>query len=362
MLQIVEPAHLLKGMFFFLLVIAGLVIFMAIYLIKRKSISARRRRLRQQFSDFISELAICDTEAECNEFLDKHATKELSNRWLKDKFARTTFIRELAAAARNMSGQAATNICRYYENAGLADDSLQKLKSKHWHIKARAIQQLAQLQQKRYITRIYRLTNDKHELVRNEARIAVVKLTGFEGLRFLEVISHPVTDWQQICLLHELTQHPRIVFPSLGKLLQSTNNSVVEFTLRLIARYQQFDQKEAVLALMKSSQPSIREKALAALMEIGDIADAATLIQYFPSEEPRLQVQILQVIQRIGSEEQKPFLLSMLSHPNHQIKATAARTLLEWDKDAFHQIGQELPTDTYPWNQLLPQLKHELSA
>jgi len=362
LLEILHPYQLLEGMYFFLLVIAGVIVFITIYLIRRSRTSARRRQLRHQFSDFISELAVCDTDAERNECMDRSETKTQLDRWLSDAFARRTLIRELTATVKNMSGQAATNICWFYETSGLYKDSLEQLKSKHWHVKARAIQQLAHLQQARYITRIYRLTNDKHELVRNEARIAVVKLTGFEGLRFLDVITYPITDWQQISLLHELAQHRRIVFPAMERLLQSPNTSVVEFTLRLIAAYQVYDLQEAVVKCLQSPQSSIREKALAALREIGDTAAAQTLTQHFQNEEPRLQVQLLEVIQKIGSAEQIPFLLATLSHADNDVKAAAARAIRELQSGSLELVTQQVSPDTYPWDQLLPQLKQEVRA
>ena len=225
LLEIVHPHQLWRGMYLFLLAIAGLVLFIAFYMIKRGAISARRRRLRQQFSDFISELAICDTEEECTVFVNSPATKQLQDRWLSDRFARNTLIRELTAVAKNMSGQATTNICWYYEKADLYADTLKHLKSKQWHVKARAIQQLAHLQQGRFARRIYRLTNDKHELVRNEARIAMVKLTGFKGLRFLHIVSHPVTQWQQLALLDQLKEQD-IVQQEINRWLQSSSNSM----------------------------------------------------------------------------------------------------------------------------------------
>lgn len=362
LLEIVRPAQLLEGMYFFLIVIASLVIFMAVYLLKRSRSSARRRRLRQQFSDFISELAICDTDAEREAYINNPSTKALCDRWLSDKFARTTLIRELSNAAKNMSGQATTNICWYYEKAGLHNDTLLQLRSGHWHRKARAIQQLAHLQQKRFITRIYRLTNDKNELVRNEARIAVVKLTGFEGLRFLDVISYPLTDWQQISLLHELAQHRRMEFPAMERLLQSPNTSVVEFTLRLIASYQVFDLRDSVLLCLTHKQSTVREKAMLALMEIGDASAADVLLQYLPKEEPRLQKQLLKVIQRIGTTEQLPSLYAALSLPDPEVKAAAARAIVDLQPDGYREISNHVPIDAFPWNQLLPQLNRERST
>lgn len=60
------------------------------------------------------------------------------------------------------------------------------------------------MDQKNLLTKIYRETNSKNEFVRSEAQIAIIYMTGFNGLRFLDVISYPLTLWQQIKLLEQL--------------------------------------------------------------------------------------------------------------------------------------------------------------
>ena len=362
LLEIVHPYQLLKGMYFFLLVIAVLVLFIAIYLVKRGRRSARRQQLRMAFSDFISELAVSEDESEREQCLLQPAIQPLLASWLADPFARHTLIRELAATVRNMSGQAAANICWFYEKTGLYQDTLEKLKSRQWHLKARAIQQLSHLQQRRAITRIYRLTNDPHELVRNEARIAVVKLTGFEGLRSLDVITYPITEWQQISLLHELEQHRQLSFPAMERLLQSANSSVVEFMLRLVATYQLYDRQPEVLECLSSHVTSVRKNALAALKEIGDEKAATLLTTHFDKEEPALQITVLDVIRQIGSTDQIPFLLRALEHPDYAVNAAAARALLALQPKGFDLLEQHVIAQRSPWNQLLPQLKQETGA
>lgn len=360
MLEIVHPYQLLEGMYLFLLVIACIIGFIVMYLVRRSRLSNRRKQLRAAWSDFISELAICDTEEECSEWINGVAVQQQLKGWLSDRFARANLIRELAAAVKNMSGQAAQNISWFYETTGLYNDSLTMLRHRHWHVKARAIQQLSYLSQVKYVTRIYRLTNDKHELVRNEARIAVVKLTGFEGLRFLDVISYPLTNWQQICLLQELAQHRKIVFPAMERLLQSDNESVVEFCLRLITAYQVFDMLPAVVNCLQSPHVAVREKAIDAMKEIGNAEVAPVLVTHFSKEEPRLQVKLLEIIQHTGAVAQLPFLQQTLQHPVNEVKAAAARAIR--DLDGMDQLTQAVPADEYPWNQLIPQLQQEVRA
>ena len=201
-----------------------------------------------------------------------------------DGFARKVLITELLKTARSMSGSAASNVCWFYAQADLDKDSLDRLQYGAWHVKARAIQELSGLRQRKQITKIYRLTNHPDELVRNEARTAVVKLTGFEGLRFLDVITYPITAWEQLCLLHELSFHKAESFTQIDRWLNSNNNSVVEFALRLVEVYKLYDLHSQVLNCLSHPSVEVRKKAINALNEIYQPDAAAHLVNQFQTQ------------------------------------------------------------------------------
>ncbi len=113
-------------------------------------------------------------------------------------------INELIHAKKNLSGSSTLNLVKLYEVLELDKNSLTKLHSSKWHIKAKGIQELAMLEQKKYVKEIFRLTNNSNVLVRNEAQCALISFYGFAGFRFLNVASYPISQWQQIQLLNKL--------------------------------------------------------------------------------------------------------------------------------------------------------------
>ena len=230
----VNAGQLISGILFFSVLITAIILFILSYLAKRVRKSNYRKIVRGHYSELMSHLALCETEKELEQVVEEVNRKKNLQEWLQDAYARHILIKELVTGVKSMSGTANMNICWLYTKMGLERNTLTRLKSKDWHIKAKAIQTLSYLGQKQHITRIYRLTNNNNELVRHEARIAVVKLTGFEGLRFLDIISHPITDWQQLHLLHELSKQNKTGFKDIGRWLNSPNPSVTEFALRLV--------------------------------------------------------------------------------------------------------------------------------
>lgn len=355
----VEPWHLLAGMFFFVTVIAGIILFILLYLVRRSTRTARRLQLRNQYSELISLIAICETDEELQGLMKETQMLQVLQNLLKDGFARKVLIGELVKTMNSMSGTAAANICWFYEQAGLEKDSLERLQNGRWYVMARAIQELAALRQQKYITKIYRLTNHKDELVRSEARTAVVKLTGFDGLRFLDVISYPLTEWQHLCMLHELSTQKNQSFQSIPRWIESTNYSVVEFALRLIEVYKLYDLHNNVLTCLSHPLKSIRKKAIAVIKEISQPDTAAILISRFQQEDDDLQLLILQVLKETGTETELPFLLEQLLHPLAECKTAAAKAILHINPGGFLLIEQKVQPDQYPWNILLLQLKQE---
>lgn len=215
------------------------------------------------------------------------------------------------------------------------------------------------LRQRKQITKIYRLTNHPDELVRNEARTAVVKLTGFEGLRFLDLITYPITAWEQLCLLHELSFHKAESFTQIDRWLNSKNNSVVEFALRLIEVYKLYDLHPQVLNCLSHTSLEVRKKTIAALSEIYQPDAAERLIGQFHNEAADMQIRIIQIFEIHGGDSELSFLLECLTHINAQVQAAAAKAVYHTQADGMVYLEQRVVVTDHPWTVLLPQLKRE---
>lgn len=358
---VVDPLQLLAVTLLFVCIIAGVVLFILLYLIRRTGRSIRRKNLREQYSNCISELAVCETDDELRSFLQQPETVKITSLLQRDAFARRVIITELLKTVKNMSGNAAANVCWFYEQAALQHDSLFRLQKGAWHVKARAIQELSGLRQNKYIAKIYRHTNNSNELVRNEARTAVIKLTGFAGLRFLDVATYPLTEWQQLCLLHELSLHSNRSFDGVQRWLQSPNSSVAEFALCLVEVYHLHAYYPDVVDCLKHTSKPVRRKAIAALKEIYNPSANEILVEQFQHEDADVQILILQLLQEFGTEAEQLFLLQQLTHVQQEIKVAAARTVYFTQPDAEQLIKQRVNADEYPWTVLLPQLKQEVA-
>jgi hypothetical protein len=323
----IRADYLLEASLVFAMATAGLLIFIVVYLNDFVRQKRKNEHLRSIYSSFLSEIILCDTKEELLECINKRYVQSMKKRWLYDEIARSLLIREMVQAAKSLSGGAKDNVLWLYDNLALQEDNVKRLQSKNWHVKARSIQELAEMKQTDIITRIYRETNSRNKYIRAEAQIAVVKLTGFDGLRFLNVLSQPISVWQQICLLEQLPPFG-IDSEKVGKWLRSSNESVIEFTLRLIQRYQLYDQVEATLSFLEHPLKNIRLQAVQTLCDL----DAEGTIQLL---EPRLSSASLPLKQSflslagfLGAAESMHFLQPMTADKEEAI-ATQAQQMIQ---------------------------------
>jgi hypothetical protein len=281
-------------------------------------------------------------------------------RMLNDPKARQVAIDELIKCKKNFSGAVADNIVALYNKLGLREDSLLKMKNKRkWYIQARGIQELYLMDQKNLLTKIYRETNSKHEFVRSEAQIAVIHLTGFNGLRFLDVITYPLTLWQQIKLLEQLKLFGKKedLSDRIPKWLLSKNDTVVVFALRLAAEYQQFAVKDRVTDCLVHPSKIVRTQAIKTLIILSDENTASMLMGYFAKEDFENQVHILNNLVNLADDQQKDFMIRLLDAPDNIIKVKAAMVLANSCTDGIQVIEQRAATEPEPFERILRHVK-----
>jgi hypothetical protein len=347
------------AMLFFISVIGCVLIFITFYLIRYAIRSKIRKRLHSYFSDIISEIAICESVSEIQSFLDRASVKKSLYMLLQSSFSRQVFIHQLTKAAGNVAGSSNENLKWVYEHFHLEKDSELRMQSNRWHIKAKAIQELAQMQQKKDIKKLYRLANHSNALVRQEAQTAIVKLFGFPGLRFLNVITYTITDWQQFCLLQELTLKRITSFAGVERWIRSTNNSVVIFALRLVETYHWHELHDEVAAQLTHSSEKVRQKSIQTLGEIYQPHTAKLLIEAYSKISKQLQFVVLKVFEKAATENEIPFLLQQLNHPDNQFKLIAARAIHNCGAENRAIIRDTIINNGYSASALLSKLLEE---
>ena len=340
----------------------GIVFLLIGYILIYIKIVKNRRSKYQKWkniADLLVSEAIFSEDTDVNHvvFPINHRTEIL----LKNARFRKVLTKELLLAKKNMSGSAGLFLQKLYLQLNLDHYALQNFSSHKWHLKAKAIQDIGIMNLKAHLSKIYRQTNNKNELVRMEAQIAVIKLIGFDGLRFLDVVSYQINDWQQIKLLSELSYLPANNFNGIDNWLLSKNDSVVIFALKLIKSFHRFELYQEVKACLLHLSVNVRYQAILALEKIYNETTSSMLLKQYTIEEVKNQIAIVKTLQQMGSEEDIPLLISFLRNETPEQKRSIVRTIANISEKGLLQLRLHPEADIAPLSLIIKQIEGELS-
>ena len=340
--HLITTKKLYSGALFFVSLAMILIIITYTYLYLNKRIFFYKEGIRKQLNTWIS-LAILD---ELPSKDDAFIIPPKFQRIIKNPIAQQFVIDELVAIKKSLTGEAAKNIVQLYNRLNLKQQSVQKLRHRKWYKKAAGLQELYIMDQADMLLKMYRLTNSENEYIRMEAQIGIIHLAGFKGLRFLDIISYPIAGWQQIKLLDQLSQLQFEEMKGIHSWLQSPNNSVVVFALRLAEVYQQFQLHDAVIQCLSHPREAVRIQAVRTLTVIADDTTAAALAQAYQTERFTNRLNILDSLCTVATKEQSSFLLQLQQDESDLIKLKAAKALAVSNPDGLALLEANTVTDT----------------
>jgi HEAT repeat protein len=323
-----------------------------LYLGLKKKAFFFKERIKKNLELWISSVILADDDEEIK-------IPEKFQRLFKTQAARDYAIENLIINKKAFSGTVANNIRQLYEDLGFKKDSLKKLQSNFWFIKAKGIQELAIMDQNDQLIKVYRLTNSKNELVRNEAQTAIIQWSGFNGLRFLDVAAYDISEWQQVQLLVQLKNFTQQDMPKMEKWLSSSNDTVVIFALKLSEVYQQFHVKSKVETCLFHQNEKVRIQAVATLAKIGDDESADKMVQQYQNEKFTNRINILHQIHNIGSDRHIPFLQAELENENDFLKLGAAKAIAELGR--IELLQERAVVNPEPYDQIYKHVKAEMA-
>lgn len=302
---------------------------------RKKQYFFGKQKINEQLNIWISEI-----------LMEEEAIVVTVPEWLENYFSKQDYRHYIADSLitirKNLSGAASQNIAALYEQLGLKEDALAKLKSVHWHKKARGIYELYIMGQKDAMPEITRYTNSRHEVVRMEAQIAAVGFYGFKGLAFLSNLSYPLTEWQQLQLLEQLEKLDIEEMPALAYWLNSSNAYVQMFALRLADIYNQYQVHALVENSLNSEKETIRAQAIKTLGNIAKENTSEILINCYRQETNANKINILKQLCSIATDNDLQFLLAQLEDKDDNIKLTAARAIVSLGDNGWEVLAEKI--------------------
>lgn len=307
---------LVKGLFILIIVSIFMMIVLLTFILFNRTRMEKEEKLRQFLLEKYQGLIV-----------DYLFGDSLSDEFLpiaSDKFRRQILIDQIIDVSINLKGDAEAKLQKLYLNLGLDRDSVSRAYSRRWHKKIKGFRELAFMNIREANDEISRCLESKNEILRIEAQIAMVRLNDNNPFEFLYHYERPFSLWEQITLYELLVQHDMKV-PSFSQWLDSPNDTIVIFSLRMIREYKQIDSEKDVLKVLQHKSQEVRKTAIEVAGDLGLKQSLKTLKKMYKNENYDNCLEILRSMVKMPDPGMLGFLKMVLDKEDDiqlQIEAT----------------------------------------
>ncbi|MBW8361466.1 MAG: HEAT repeat domain-containing protein [Kaistella sp.] len=324
-----DSLHLLLYIFIGILVVVFLLIIAVLMYSFHQYKELRHRAIWSEIIDNkVSEAIVFGKD-------DKPADPHFDTFSEKARF-RGFFLEKLVSSETKFSGLAQGEIKGLFSSYNLKKEAFKKLNQKKPYLIAGGIQELTAMNVQEALPQIAAYVHHPSPQVYQEARYAMASFKGFEGLDFLNYITNRISDWQQLRLLLSVTQIPAGSEDTVSGWLNSTNSSVVIFTLSLLRKFQLLSYYPIVWTLLDHRDEEVRVKVVETLQGLEHSSTMMDFIEIFPNQTKEVQLEILRAMKRSRDQRTVPFLQQqMCASGDTGVQIESAETLFELGHEEY---------------------------
>ena len=326
-----------------ILVLLGIIMSSRIYKTLRHN---KRVEIRKKYQNIFHQLIFEEAQSE------ERIRNKFTNSDLTIALNRETILEELIHLHENFTGETAERLEEIYLALHFDEDSLNKLKSKRWYLIAKGMKELAIMNVKSAHPEISKFINSKNDILRMETRIALMKLSDYEPMAFLNKETEPLSDWDSANIYNMLTKMPEKMIPDFSHWLNSSNKDVIVFCIQMIGRFRQRESVKTLLILLNNQDERIKLTVIRALRELGSDEGEESLLVLYPLSNNIVKNEILKTLEFIGGEKSIIFLEKIIRQPveDYPISIQAIRSMI-----AINNVGNKLIDSIF--SQAGPQLQ-----
>lgn len=278
------------------------------------------------------------------------------------KFSRELLSTHLIHVKKNLTGSSAEALEATYRALMLYNESIAKLKSLRWQRKVQGIREVAEMNCQRAVPLVEKLLYSKHQIVREEALIALVRLEE-KPLAFLHHFKGYLSPWMRINITRHLERLDPRCLPVFSDFFYQSNLSVQLFSMSMARRFQQQASAHGLADMLYSPNPKVVGLAISAL---GDLEahqyreQLAKVIMHMWSYE-KLAQKIIRTFSRIGHmEKDAPLLAKFLAHPSYDVRFETVSALLQFGQAGKIQLDMAGKNGNAALNKIIGHLSEPL--
>lgn len=297
----------------FALFFVSFILFLRLY----KNFRSNKKEAHQlQLQDIINSY-LFDEEFNQRIELDHFKQKHLQSS-LEIKVA----IKEILLFHSNIKGESAAQLRELFIIWKLDKFCIKQLSSGAWYTKSRAIYSLSEMLIDVDLQIIKPLLNHKKDEVRQQSQLYFIKLAQNNPLLFMDHLKKPLTIWEEIYIEDALRNEYLGKIPDFSKWLNSSLDSVVEFAVRMIAKFNQFENIPALLPLLQHDAESVRVQTIKCcyILEYVEVIDV--LVLNFENESHSVKKTILEAIKQLGTYDNLLQIADKIGDSEWELKIT----------------------------------------
>ena len=277
--------------------------------------------------------------------------------FLKNDFIRQIMIDQAVDLARNFKGVGLKRIKNLYYELDLNKDTRNKLFSRKWNLKIKAFKELSSLGIDYYNWKIKKYINSSNSILRMEALIALVRLSPKrDAFWWLYNLKTPFSRWEQITL-HQLMIDFNIEPPDFSKYLESKNETLVMFALRMMREYKQKDNISALRKALSYPNSKVRTTAIEVIGDLQITELAKDLKKIYRQENYYNEVKVLQALQKIHDDKTVGFLQNVIDiEDDVQLQIEAAKAILSTGEKGRISLEKMMKSDYKNYNIIIKHI------
>ncbi|MDD4812094.1 MAG: HEAT repeat domain-containing protein [Bacteroidales bacterium] len=320
---------------YILLGLAGAVLLILLIVTIINSINKRWRLYREMTRDRVKERlthVVLEEEGEGIEVDLK--TEKMSH------LEKQLLIEEIMKLYPNLSGEIGNRMRAIYVETGLKNESVAKLKNLDWKVRAEGFRELAVLNVPVALEEIERSLNSNNMALRMEARLALIRLDRDDPWCFLSRMKKTFTEWEQL-KVYELLKSSNVAIPDFGRWIDSSNQSVVIFCIRMIRAFNQQESHRSLIPLLYHDNPEIRQEVIMTLGHFRKSEFLPLLVERYGIENQDNKKKIIKAVAQIPNDEAANFLRGILD-PDQDLRMEAAEALASIESVGLNGIEEIL--------------------
>lgn len=309
-----------------------IILFLYIYIIIQKIMEDRRKKRKTEYSKEV----VPFIEGIINKIIDgKTVTKEEMNK-LKDICKQEEKLEIITEASvyyfENFTGDFVTEIIKLFEEAGIIDYEVKKLKSKNLYTKALACKRLGEFRSRKAIPYLLEELNVRYVDVSYNVFLALAKIGDEEAFikAFSESDNIMLSERSLIEIVDSFEGDKMNIYKTM---INSPNSYVASIFIKSAGNFKEYSLGEDISSFLQDDNKEKRIAAIKAIGEIGDDRYLSKITSLLQDEDWEVRAVSAKALGMFGDKKVVTSLSKALSDSQWFVRYNAANSILDVDND-----------------------------